>query len=286
VFSRAEFAWEGLDPARTWIVPPSIDVFSPKNQEMESETVRAILGTAGLADGAGPGLATFVRQDGSSARVDRQVDLTEDEVLPWESPVVTQVSRWDRLKDPCGVLLAFAEHLPESEAHLLLAGPSVEAVADDPEGADVLSEVRQLRERLPTAVRRRVHLACLPMEDAQENAAIVNAIQRRSTVVVQKSLAEGFGLTVAEAMWKSRPVVASRCGGIQDQIVDEESGLLLQDPLDLAAAGSAIGGLLADPARRAGMGSAARERVEAQFLGTRHLIQYLELLTNLADGRV
>jgi trehalose synthase len=105
-------------------------------------------------------------------------------------------------------------------------------------------------------------------------------------VVVQKSLAEGFGLTVAEAMWKSRPVVASRCGGIQDQIVDEESGLLLQDPLDLAAAGSAIGGLLADPARRAGMGSAARERVEAQFLGTRHLIQYLELLTNLADGRV
>ena len=94
----------------------------------------------------------------------------------------------------------------------------------------MLAEVRELRAGLDPAVRERVHLACLPMDDVEENAAIVNAIQRRSTIVVQKSLAEGFGLTVAEAMWKARPMVASRVGGIQDQIVDGVTGILLDDP--------------------------------------------------------
>ena len=92
-----------------------------------------------------------------------------------------------------------------------------------------------------------MHLASLPMDDPAENAIIVNALQRHATVVTQKSLAEGFGLTVAEAMWKARPVVASRIGGIQSQIVDGETGMLLDDPGDLAAFGEAVTGLLADP---------------------------------------
>ena len=125
---------------------------------------------------------------------------------------------------------------------------------------------------------QRVHLACLPMEDIEENAAMVNAIQRRADVVLQKSLAEGFGLTVAEAMWKARPVVASRIGGIQDQIVDGESGLLVDDPADLAAAAEAIDALLAEPDRSEAIGAAARERVRESFLGTRHLAQYVELI--------
>jgi trehalose synthase len=110
---------------------------------------------------------------------------------------------------------------------------------------------------------------------------MVNAMQRRSDIVVQKSLAEGFGLTVAEAMWKSRPVVASKRGGIQDQIVDGESGILLDDPLDLAAAGAALRRLLDDPDYAARLGQAARRRVEDRFLGTRQLIQYELLLANL-----
>ena len=118
----------------------------------------------------------------------------------------------------------------------------------------MLTEIRAQREALPAELRARVHLACLPMDDVDENAAMVNAIQRRADVVVQKSLAEGFGLTVAEAMWKARPVVASRIGGIQDQIIDGESGLLLDDPADLRAAASAIDALLGDPDRAAAMG--------------------------------
>ena len=94
------------------------------------------------------------------------------------------------------------------------------AVADDPEGQEVFAEVESAWSGLPRRMRRRVHLALLPMADADENAVIVNALQRRADVVAQKSLAEGFGLTVSEAMWKGRPVVASEIGGIREQIED------------------------------------------------------------------
>ena len=281
VFSRQEFAWEGLDPDRVWIVPPSIDAFSPKNQELDARTVGAILQVAGLAgDGAKPA-PTFVREDGTPGRVDRAAEVDQDAPPPGDQPLICQVSRWDRLKDPVGVLEGFAEHLAGDQAHLLLAGPSVAAVADDPEGAEVLAESRDARSELPAALRGRVHLACLPMDDVGENAAIVNAIQRRADIVVQKSLAEGFGLTVAEAMWKERPVVASAVGGIQDQIVDGESGILVGDPSDLDAFGTALRGLLAEPDRALRVGRAARERVRKEFLGTRQLIRYLDFLKRL-----
>jgi trehalose synthase len=285
VFSRRNFVWDGLESGRLWIVPPSIDIFSPKNEDLPDEAARSILAVIGLAAGDHFTQARFRRMDGSVERVDRPADLDQDGPVPAEAPLVAQVSRWDRLKDPAGVLRSFAEHVDTADAHLLLAGPAVEGVADDPEGADVLAEIQELREGLPTEIRARVHLGCLPMDDVEENAAMVNAIQRRANVVVQKSLAEGFGLTVAEAMWKARPVVASRVGGIQDQIVDGESGVLLDDPTDLRAAGAAIDGLLGDPGRAEAMGDAARKRVIEGFLGTRHLIQYMNLIEEmLADG--
>jgi trehalose synthase len=110
---------------------------------------------------------------------------------------------------------------------------------------------------------------------------MVNAIQRRSTVVLQKSLAEGFGLTVAEAMWKARPMVASRVGGIQDQIEDGVSGILIDDPTDLEAVAWAFDGFIADPARAAEVGKAARQRVLDDFLDTRSLLQYMDLIEHL-----
>ncbi len=283
VFSRREFAWEGLDPERIWVVPPSIDAFSPKNQELEDGAAAAILQRAGLGDEA-TGMPAFLRADGTPGRVNRRATLDEGEPLTSATALISQVSRWDRLKDPGGLLRAFSEHMEDRGAHLLLAGPSVEAVADDPEAAQVLSEVREQRDALAAEVKRRVHLAQLPMEDPQENAAIVNALQRRSNIIVQKSIAEGFGLTVAEAMWKARPVVASRTGGIRDQVVNGESGVLVDDPRDLVAFATAVDGLLRDPDRAARLGEGARERVRERFLGTRHLIQYLELLDHLISS--
>lgn len=281
VFSRKEFVWEGLDEEKVWIVAPSIDAFSPKNQELDPDAVQAILGVAGLREGSDPTQARFLREDGTPGRVDRAAEMFQDGPIPDDAPLVTQVSRWDRLKDPMGVMRCFVEDVADETAHLLLAGPSVAAVSDDPEGAEVLAEVESYRQELDHEVRHRVHLATLPMDDVQENAAMVNAIQRRSDIVVQKSLAEGFGLTVAEAMWKSRPVVATKRGGIQDQIVDGNSGILLDDPLDLETMGDALGQLLGDPTYRAELGEAARRRVEDHFLGTRSLIQYAQLLGEL-----
>ena len=280
VFSRDRFVWEGLDEKRVWLVPPSIDVFSAKNQELEPEAVESILAITGIGSGDHFAKAVFHRMDGSQARVDRPADVDQDGPVPLGAPLISQVSRWDRLKDPIGVLRCFAEHCRTPDAHLLLAGPAVDGVADDPEGKDVLEEVRSSRAAMDAEVRSRVHLTTLPMVDVEENAAIVNAIQRRSNVVVQKSLAEGFGLTVAEAMWKAKPVVAGSVGGIQDQIEDGVSGVVV-DPADLEAVGTAIDRLLGDPAEAERMGQAARQRVIEQFLGTRHLIQYMNLLEGL-----
>jgi len=129
-------------------------------------------------------------------------------------------------------------------------------------------------------VRARIHLACIPMDDVEENAAIVNAIQRRAAVVVQKSLAEGFGLTVAEAMWKGRPVVGSRVGGIQDQIEHGKSGLLI-DPTDGREFGAAVGSLLDDPDRAAGLGARAHERAGEEFLAPHYITRTLELVEQI-----
>ena len=282
VFSREAFVWEGLDPDKVAVIAPSIDAFNAKNQELGPDQVRAILAAAGIVEG-GDGNATFKRGDGSESRVSSRAQIYEDTRITPEDKIVLQVSRWDRLKDPEGVIRGFAEHAEahETGAHLIYAGPAVEAVSDDPEGKQVLDEAIALREALPDEAQRSIHLVCLPMDDAEENAAIVNALQRAADVVVQKSIAEGFGLTVAEAMWKGRPVVATAVGGIQDQIVDGETGALLADARDLDAYGAAVRELLEDPDRARRMGEAAKARVRDRFLGARSLLDYLNLISRL-----
>ena len=286
IFSRAGFAWEGLPRDHVSVIRPSIDAFAPKNADQTPDQSRAIMVAAGMLADDVDAYPTFTRSDGSPGRVGRRAEMLEEAPLEGDVPVVTQVSRWDQLKDPLGVLRAFTEHMPKhGRAHLMLAGPSTAAVADDPEGSQVLDAVRAAWHELPGPVRRRVHLCSLPMEDVEENAAMVNALQRYASVVVQKSLAEGFGLTVAEAMWKQRPVVASRIGGIRDQIEDGRSGLLLSDPRDLEQAGAAISELLADRERAAQMGIAAQRRVQQQFLGPHHLGRYFEVIQRAVSQR-
>jgi trehalose synthase len=284
VFSRKAFAWEGIDGSRISVIPPSIDAFSPKNQDLAIDAVDAILDATQLIplDG-GTGEARFTRLDGDAAFVTTPSHYADaGPPPPPNARLVVQVSRWDRLKDPAGVIESFARHVaPRFDAHLIVAGPDVEAVTDDPEGAAVLAGCVETTGSLPAEVRDRVHLAALPMEDGEENAAIVNALQRRAEVVVQKSLAEGFGLTVAEAMWKAKPVVATRIGGIQDQMIHKVTGLLVDDPRDLDAFGAAVSSLLDDEYAAAEIGEEAQMRVRNEFLGPRHLMQYVELFAAL-----
>jgi trehalose synthase len=286
IFSRPSYVWEGIDPERVAIIPPCIDVASPKNHPMSDATTAAVLDIIGVVPASGTGgIPEFVGTDGTPGTVQRRAAVTETAPIPTDAAIVLQVSRWDRLKDPQGVLHGFAAGvLPKhGDAHLVLAGPETAAVDDDPEGAETFAKVVRDWEGLPSAARDRSHLVRLPMDDDDANSAMVNALQRRADVVVQKSLAEGFGLTVAEAMWKQRPVIASRVGGIQDQIVDGESGVFLDDPTDVETFGRAVAELLGDPACAEAIGDAARQRVCDCFLPTHHFEKEARVLDEVLD---
>lgn len=280
VFSRRQYFWGGLQPQRVSFIHPSIDAFSAKNRALSEAEVQRVLAAAGILESP-PALANG--GPGAQGAVSGRAQMVEESRLAPDTPLVLQVSRWDRLKDPLGVIEGFSAAV--GEAHLLLAGPSVAEVCDDPEGAEVLAEARTLWQALAPSVRERVHLASLPMDDAEENALMVNALQRHATVVCQKSIAEGFGLTVAEAMWKERPVVATRVGGIQDQIEHGVDGLLVDDPLDLGAFGSLVQELLDSPERALRMAGHARLRATEEFLGPDHLIRYLSLFEAVLGRR-
>ena len=280
VFSRQAYVWEGLDPACVRVIAPCIDPFATKNMDSIADSVDAILQASGLLAGHA-GEPLFTRGDGTHGRVVRKATILGP-ALPTDARIVVQVSRWDRLKDPIGVMEAFASHIaPPTDACLVLAGPAANSVTDDPEQPEVLNELTQRREAMPKEMRDRTVIAQLPMEDPEENAVLVNALQRRADVVVQKSLAEGFGLTVAEAMWKERPVVATRVGGIQDQIEDGRSGILVDDPRDLDAVGRAVVRVLEDRSLEERLGHEARDRVIKNFISPRHLVEESRLITEV-----
>jgi len=285
VFSRFTYLPDVLYHGRCLVEPPTLDPFSPKNQEIDDDTIRSILVHAGIVRGPNGGPRAFTRSDGSRSSVERRADvLREGEPPAFDVPLVVQVSRWDRLKDPTGVLRGFLRstaHPSTAGAELVLAGPALDDASDDPEGAEVLEEVRALWRSLPKEQREHVHVVSLPMADLQENAAIVNALQRHATVVAQKSLRQGFGLTVTEAMWKARPVIGSAVGGIRDQIEHGVSGLLLKNAGDLDAFGGAVTQLLASPGFALRLGRNARRRVARNYLGIGIIAQYDHLVGRL-----
>jgi trehalose synthase len=231
IFSAIEFV--PPLPIPTYLVPPSIDPFSAKNREMESEEIASIL-----------------------ERYD----------LPRRGPWVTQVSRFDRIKDPIGVIEAFRMVRARRRARLLLAGGGA---SDDPEGAQVLAEVLERAEK----VKDVTVLELPPGSDAE-----INAIQRASTVVMQKSLREGFALTVSEALWKRRAVVASAVGGIPLQVLHERTGLLARS---VEGAAFQTIRLLDNPDLRHELGAEGRAHVRDNFLHTREVRDYVAVFLSL-----
>lgn len=263
VFSHSGFVPDFLAGADVSIIRPSIDPYAAKNRPLNHGQVDALLSRVGLFDGGVVPEQSVLGGAGPLSRDDR---------------LVVQVSRWDHLKDMQGVLEGFASNATgHRDVRLALVGPAVASVSDDPEGAMVLQECLARWENLPPKRRSAIRLIALPMESLEVNALMVNAIQRRATVVVQKSLEEGFGLTVAEAMWKSRPIVASAVGGIVDQVAPG-TGILLKDPYDLDAFGQTLADLLAKPEAMATMGRRARTQIRKNYLSDRHLIDYARLI--------
>ena len=231
VFSAPNFA-QRL-PIRQFLISPSIDPLSDKNKELSSKTIDSVLAKYGLT---------------------------------LDKPMIVQVSRFDRLKDPLGVIRAFEMAKKSVECQLVLAGGTA---ADDPESEVVLDEVRERAEG-----SKDIHVLLIPPGSDIE----INALQRAATVVLQKSLKEGFGLTISEALWKGKPVVASAVGGIPLQIHNKLTGLLCHT---VEGAAYALRQLLSNPQYARQLGENGREHVKQNFLITRHIKDYLLLFLSL-----
>lgn len=247
VFSRASYRPPQIPADRPRVITPSLDPLSTKNQPLDATDVVQILTYNGLLDGPPVAAPHFTRRNGSAGRLQHRAEVLQLGPAPSpQEPLVLQVSRWDRLKNIAGLMTAFADRIATSgSGPLILAGPDVSGVSDDPEGAAELQACVERWHRLPEGLRRRIHVASLPVMDTEENALIVNALQRHAAVVTQKSVAEGFGPPVLEAMWKGRPIVASAW-----------VAFATRSPTDVMGCSCAIHGIW--PLRRPGSSAAGR----------------------------
>ena len=292
VFSAPEYIPD-VFAGRATLIRPAIDPLAHKNRELSPTKLQGILCNAALARQHAPVLTpAFERPARRLAPDGRWLPATEaDELGILFRPVVAQISRWDRLKGFAPLLQAFVllkrrsdpgedpRHRRRRELlRLILAGPEPEAVADDPEGREVLESLRQAWFALPPELQREVALISLPMSSRRENALMVNALQRCSSVVVQNSLEEGFGLTVAESMWKRTVVLGSHACGIRQQIHHGIDGHLVHDPEDPEGLADALDGLLADAQLRDRLAAAAQRRVYSEFLVFAQIRAWLRLM--------
>ncbi len=234
IFSMPHFA-QRLDHPQ-FIIAPSIDPLSEKNCELTQQEINTTLDRFSISK---------------------------------ELPILTQISRFDRFKDPIGVINAFNMLNSSVDAQLVLAGGGA---TDDPEGAAMFEEVQDAARG-----NDRIFLLLLPSNAHRT----INALQRASIIVIQKSLQEGFGLTVTEAMWKSKPVIGGNVGGIRLQVCNHQTGFLVDTP---EGAALRIRELLRQPKKIETMGKTAKEFVTYNFLLTRHLREYLTLMLGLRRG--
>lgn len=234
VFSAPAFSPEL--PIRQFLISPSIDPLSDKNRELPRNVIEAVFSKYGI---------------------------------PQDKPIITQVSRFDYLKDPVGVIQAFELVRKSIDCRLVFAGGTA---SDDPESDKVLEEVRDRAANNPD-----IHVLLVPPNSDID----INALQRGSTIIVQKSLGEGFGLTVSEALWKAKPVIASAVGGIPLQVKDKLTGMLSHG---IEGTAFALKQLLSNPDYARWLGSNGREHVKNNFLITRHLKEYLILFLTLDHG--
>jgi len=189
--------------------------------------------------------------------------------IPVDKPLITQVSRFDPWKDPEGVLNVFNEVKEKVDCRLLYC---YNMAPDDPEGIIIYNKMKKIAGKYLQSGDVLFRLG--------DNQILVNALQRVSSVVLQKSIREGFGLTVSEAQWKETPVVASRVGGIPEQVIDGKTGFLV-DPQDIKGCADKVTTLIKDKKLSAKMGKDAKEFVKQKFLITRHLDDYLNLLIDV-----
>jgi len=296
VFSAPEYIPDYL-AGRATIIHPGLDPHSHKNRELSPHKLVGVLCNAGLQYERHPVLTPRFRQVaqrlGPEGNFEPATDQEEIGLL--YRPIVTQVSRWDRLKGFQPLLEGFvklkqslddskrkltARHRRRLEVvHLVLAGPDPASVQDDPEGQEILKELSDLYVRLAPEHQKEVALLSLPMDSRKENALMVNALQRCSTVIVQNSLQEGFGLTATESMWKGVPIVGTRACGLRQQIRNGIDGIHILNPNDSDEIARRLNDILEDVPKRDHMARSAQQRVHDEFLIFTQIRQWLQTLS-------
>ena len=296
VFSAPEYIPDRL-AGRSTVIHPGVDPLSPKNRELTLRETVEVLCNGGLIPYPSPTVHGPFRAQAQRVRPDGTLTPAHlgDSIGLLTRPVVTQVSRWDRLKGFLPLLRAFAAlkqsaHVadPGSDlihrrrhdlVRLVLAGPEPAGVSDDPEATGVLEEMKAAYRALPSEIQKDVALLLLPMESPEQNALMVNALQRASTIVVQNSLREGFGLTITEAMWKRVPVLSnSRACGPRQQVRDGLDGRLIRNPEDEEELQRVLNEMLDDSEGRQRWGRTAQRNVHERFLVFAQLRNWARLI--------
>lgn len=298
VFTAPEYVPKFLSSTVS-IIPPSIDPFTPKNRELSIQETAGILCNGGI-EATPPKMVTPpYEHQAERMQADGQFGpVTAPEPLDLiHRPVVTQVSRWDRLKGWNGLFEGFCRLKREASetalgddrhrrrlalTRLVLAGPDPQSVQDDPGATAVLQEMREKFRALEPDLQRDVALLSLPMQSRKHNALMVNALQRCSTVVVQNSLREGFGLTATEAMWKRSRVMGTYACGLRLQIRPGIDGKLVRNPDDDREVATVLNEMLSIPPHEDTYGVCAQRRVYEEYLVFRQLSRWLRVLSRLA----
>lgn len=299
VFSAPEYVPEMFE-GRARVLHPAINPLDHKNRELSLHKMVGILANACLSTPPSPVLTAPYPEGARRLDPDGMFVAANarEEIGLLSRPIVTQVSRWDRLKGWRPLLDAFAElkrrvredQVSRSPFHrrrlelvrLVLAGPDPASVEDDPEGREVLDELTEIYRGLRPDVQRDVAILSLPMEHRARNALMVNAIQRASSIVVQNSLREGFGLTVAEAMWKRVPVLSNtQACGPRQQVRDRVDGRMVEDPEDVDELTGALDRMLCESELRDEWARNAQRRVHDDFLVFSQVRGWLEVLEEM-----
>ncbi len=283
---------------RARLIHPALDPLSQKNRELHLHSVVGILANAALTVPPGPVVQPPFPHIAQRLQAD---GLWAPAVLPADiglliRPIITQISRWDRLKGWLPLMRGFVqlkerffsgdrarrsaiERRRLGQVRLVMAGPDPASIQDDPEGLEVIEELREAYVGLDDEMKHDIAMIALPMHEPDENALMVNALQRCSTVVVQNSLREGFGLTITEAMWKRIPVLSnSRAVGPRQQITHACDGWLIEDPEDPEQIANALDYLLNDRVERATLARTAQRRAHQEFMIFSQLGRWLDLL--------
>ncbi|NNL07723.1 MAG: glycosyltransferase [Croceitalea sp.] len=294
VFSLQEYVPKILR-ANTSIIPPAIDPLSHKNRALQLHKCIGILFQSGIIDDGKKILYHKYKHQVRRVMPDGSFDRpnAKNELNFIYRPIVTEISRWDRLKGFKELMQAFIKIKLDNRKHgdpksleykriemslLVLGGPDPAFVSDDPEGQEVLQELIQEYQNIDAQLQNDIAILLLPLDNPKENALIVNALQLSSSIVVQNSIQEGFGLTATEAMWKKTPVLVSGAAGLRFQVEHNKNGKINEDPTDIVSLSKTLAYMLNHPKERDKWAFNGQLRVIQNFTLFNQLVQWLNLL--------